>query len=77
MIYRGFLGMPRGKIIDKARIACQTAGHAVVDHIPDVRKMVLVTLSTMTFLTILLTSTIWSIQWSSGQYQAEPLNLDC
>jgi DNA-damage-inducible protein D len=28
------------KVIDKAKIACQTAGHAVKDHFPDVRKMV-------------------------------------
>lgn len=28
------------KVIDKAKIACQTAGHTVVDHFPDVRKMV-------------------------------------
>lgn len=28
------------KVIDKARIACQNAGHLVVDHFPDVRKMV-------------------------------------
>ncbi|MBW4054341.1 MAG: DNA damage-inducible protein D [Proteobacteria bacterium] len=28
------------KVIDKAKIASQTAGHAVVDHFPDVRKMV-------------------------------------
>jgi len=28
------------KVIDKAKIACQTAGHGVADHFPDVRKMV-------------------------------------
>jgi DNA-damage-inducible protein D len=28
------------KVIDKTKIACQTAGHAVGDHFPDVRKMV-------------------------------------
>lgn len=28
------------KVIDKAKIACQTAGHAVADHFPEVRKMV-------------------------------------
>lgn len=28
------------KVIDKAKTACQTAGHAVTDHFPDVRKMV-------------------------------------
>ena len=28
------------KVIDKAKTACQTAGHGVEDHFPDVRKMV-------------------------------------
>lgn len=28
------------KVVDKAKIACQTAGHSVEDHFPDVRKMV-------------------------------------
>jgi DNA-damage-inducible protein D len=27
------------KVIDKAKIACQAAGHNVSDHFPDVRKM--------------------------------------
>jgi len=27
-------------VIDKAKIACQTAGHAVADHFPDVRKTI-------------------------------------
>ncbi|MDF1579830.1 MAG: DNA damage-inducible protein D [Desulfuromonadales bacterium] len=29
-----------GLVIDKAKIACQTAGHAVTDHFPDVRKTI-------------------------------------
>jgi DNA-damage-inducible protein D len=41
---QGLLGYAKwenfAKVIDKAKIACQTAGHAVVDHFPDVRKMV-------------------------------------
>lgn len=28
------------QVIDKAKIACQTAGHAVDDHFPDVRKTI-------------------------------------
>jgi len=28
------------RAIDKAKIACLTAGHSVADHFPDVRKMV-------------------------------------
>lgn len=28
------------KVIDKAKISCQNAGHEVADHFPDVRKMV-------------------------------------
>src|SRR6266571_1606246 len=28
------------KVIDKAKIACQTAGHLVADHFPDVRKTI-------------------------------------
>jgi DNA-damage-inducible protein D len=28
------------KVIDKAKIACQTAGHSVADHFPDVRKTI-------------------------------------
>ena len=28
------------KVISKARIACESSGHAVADHFPDVRKMV-------------------------------------
>ena len=28
------------KVIDKAKIACGTAGYLVSDHFPDVRKMV-------------------------------------
>ena len=40
----GLLGYAKwenfAKVVDKAKIACQTAEHAVVDHFPDVRKMV-------------------------------------
>ncbi|HEU0265810.1 MAG TPA: DNA damage-inducible protein D [Geobacterales bacterium] len=28
------------KVVDKAKIACQTAGHKVADHFPDVRKTI-------------------------------------
>lgn len=28
------------KVIDKAKIACQTAGHSIADHFPDVRKTI-------------------------------------
>ncbi len=28
------------KVIDKAKTSCQTAGHTIADHFPDVRKMV-------------------------------------
>ena len=41
---QGLLGYAKwenfAKVIDKAKIACQTAGHTVADHFPDVRKMV-------------------------------------
>ncbi|QOX80557.1 DNA damage-inducible protein D [Trichlorobacter lovleyi] len=41
---QGLLGYSKwenfAKVIDKAKTACQTAGHAVADHFPDVRKMV-------------------------------------
>lgn len=40
----GLLGYTKwenfAKVIDKAKIACQTAGQSVADHFPDVRKMV-------------------------------------
>ena len=40
----GLLGYAKwenfAKVVDKAKIACQTAGHTVIDHFPDVRKMV-------------------------------------
>jgi len=40
----GLLGYAKwenfAKVIDKARIACKTAGHGVSDHFPDVRKMI-------------------------------------
>lgn len=40
----GLLGYAKwenfAKVVDKAKIACQTAGHSVEDHFPDVRKMV-------------------------------------
>jgi DNA-damage-inducible protein D len=40
----GLLGYAKwenfAKVIDKARIACKTAGHSIADHFPDVRKMV-------------------------------------
>jgi len=35
---QGLLG--HAKVIDKTKIACQTAGHNVSDHFPDVRKMI-------------------------------------
>ena len=28
------------KVIDKAKVSCENAGHVVADHFPDVRKMV-------------------------------------
>ena len=28
------------QVVDKAKIACQTAGHAIADHFPDVRKTI-------------------------------------
>ncbi|HBA71205.1 MAG: DNA damage-inducible protein D [Geobacteraceae bacterium GWC2_55_20] len=41
---QGLLGYAKwenfAKVIDKAKIACQTAGHSIADHFPDVRKMV-------------------------------------
>ncbi len=41
---QGLLGYAKwenfAKVIDKAKIACQTARHEVADHFPDVRKMV-------------------------------------
>jgi hypothetical protein len=41
---QGLLGYSKwenfAKVIDKAKIACQTAGHNVSDHFPDVRKMI-------------------------------------
>ncbi len=40
----GLLGYTKwenfAKVIDKAKIACRTAGHSDADHYPDVRKMV-------------------------------------
>jgi len=40
----GLLGYTKwenfAKVIDKAKIACRTAGHSDADHFPDVRKMV-------------------------------------
>ena len=40
----GLLGYAKwenfAKVVDKAKIACQTAGHAVADHFPDVRKTI-------------------------------------
>ncbi len=40
----GLLGYTKwenfAKVIDKAKIACQTSGHYIADHFPDVRKMV-------------------------------------
>jgi len=40
----GLLGYAKwenfAKVIDKARIACQTAGLSIADHFPDVRKMI-------------------------------------
>ena len=40
----GLLGYAKwenfAKVVDKAKIACQTAGHSVENHFPDVRKMV-------------------------------------
>ncbi|MEI6827609.1 MAG: DNA damage-inducible protein D [Desulfuromonadales bacterium] len=41
---QGLLGYAKwenfAKVIDKAKIACQTAGHNVSDHFPDVRKTI-------------------------------------
>ena len=41
---QGLLGYAKwenfAKVIDKAKIACQTAGHSIADHFPDIRKMV-------------------------------------
>lgn len=41
---QGLLGYAKwenfAKVIDKAKIACQTAGHNVSDHFPGVRKMI-------------------------------------
>lgn len=41
---QGLLGYSKwenfARVIDKAKMACQTAGHAIADHFPDVRKMV-------------------------------------
>ena len=41
---QGLLGYAKwenfAKVIDKAKIACQTAGHTVSDHFPDVRKTI-------------------------------------
>ena len=41
---QGLLGYAKwenfAKVIDKAKIACQTSGHNVSDHFPDVRKMI-------------------------------------
>ena len=41
---QGLLGYAKwenfAKVIDKAKIACQTAGHSVPDHFPDVRKTI-------------------------------------
>jgi DNA-damage-inducible protein D len=40
----GLLGYTKweksSNVIDKAKIACQTSGHTIADHFPDVRKMV-------------------------------------
>lgn len=40
----GLLGYTKwenfAKVIDKAKISCQTSGHSIGDHFPDVRKMV-------------------------------------
>lgn len=40
----GLLGYTKwenfARVIDKAKISCQTAGHSVANHFPDVRKMV-------------------------------------
>jgi len=40
----GLLGYTKwenfAKVIDKAKISCQTSGHSISDHFPDVRKMV-------------------------------------
>lgn len=41
---QGLLGYAKwenfAKVVDRAKIACETAGHSVADHFPDVRKMV-------------------------------------
>lgn len=41
---QGLLGYSKwenfARVIDKAKTACQTAGHTVADHFPNVRKMV-------------------------------------
>ncbi len=41
---QGLLGYSKwenfAKVIEKAKIACQTAGHSVADHFPDVRKTI-------------------------------------
>ena len=41
---QGLLGYSKwenfAKVIDKAKIACQTAGHSIADHFPDVRKTI-------------------------------------
>jgi DNA-damage-inducible protein D len=41
---QGLLGYAKwenfAKVVDKAKIACETAGHSAADHFPDVRKMV-------------------------------------
>lgn len=41
---QGLLGYSKcenfAKVIDQAKIACQTAGHLVSDHFPDVRKTI-------------------------------------
>ena len=40
----GLLGYTKwenfAKVIDKAKLSCQTAGHSVADHFPDVRKTI-------------------------------------
>jgi DNA-damage-inducible protein D len=41
---QGLLGYAKwenfAKVVDKAKVSCQTAGHSIADHFPDVRKTI-------------------------------------